>query len=106
MWWFGSRGERGEGEAATTREFSATLHNWELAIARASLVSFLLLLQTGNSFRKRDPTAKKQEKQLQRNKQKEKKTQQNCKETNKETNKKERRNAQEGLASLTLITEH
>jgi hypothetical protein len=102
MWWAGSRGERGEGEAATTLEFSAALHNWELAIARASFVSFLLLLQTGNSFGKRTPTAKKQEKQLQRNKQKEKETQQNCK----QTNKKERRNAQEGLASLTLIREH
>jgi hypothetical protein len=87
MWWSGSRGERGEGEAATTREFSAALHNWELAITNASFVSFLLLLQTGNSFRKHTPTAKKQEKQLQRNKQKEKETQQNCKERKKQTKK-------------------
>jgi hypothetical protein len=106
MWWSGSRGERGEGEAATTLEFSATLHNWEVAIARASFDSFFLLLQTGNSFGKHTPTAKKQEKQLQRNKQKEKETQQNCKETNKTKQKQKRRNAQEGLAGLTLIREH
>jgi hypothetical protein len=90
MWWSGSRGERGGGEAATTLEFSATLHNWEVAIARASFDSFLLLLQTGNSFGKHTPTAKKQEKQLQRNKQKEKETQQNCKETNKQNKTKQK----------------
>jgi len=65
-----------------------------------------LLLQTGNSFGKHTPTAKKQEKQLQRNEQKEKETQQNCKETNKTKQKQKRRNAQEGLAGLTLIREH
>jgi hypothetical protein len=104
MWWSGSRGKRGEGEAATTGEFSAALHNWELAITRASFVPFLFVVAKGKLLPETQIDCKETRKAVA--KKQTKKRKKRNKTANKQTNKQKRRNAQERQASLTLITEH
>jgi hypothetical protein len=88
MWWSGRSGERGEGEARTTQEFSAALHSWELAITRASFVSFLFVVANEKLLPETHSDCKETRKSsCKETNKKEKETQQNCKQTNKQTKK-------------------